>query len=132
MINELVALAKAQARTAARRIAIPAVFALIAGLFVLFAVAALFGALFFWFEPKHGPIAAALICAAIAIFLAIVAALPLMFKRRPAPQPPAEGALPQFVALVVKTAPKLEPRQLIVTAMLLGVALGLSVRGNKK
>jgi len=32
-----------------------------AGLFVLFAVAGLFAALFFWLEPERGPAAAALI-----------------------------------------------------------------------
>ena len=132
MTNELVAFAQAQARVAARRVAVPAAFALVGGLFVLFAVAGLFAALFFWVEPEHGPVAAALICAAIAVVLAILALLPLALKRRPAPQPPPEGALPQFVSLMAKTAPNLAPRQLIVTAALLGVALVLSARGNKK
>ncbi len=132
MINEFVALATARAKTTARRIAIPTAFALVAGLFVLFAVAGLFAALFFWFEPGHGPIAAALFCAAIAIVLAIIAALPLMFKRRPAPQPASASALPEFVTLMAETASRLGPRQLVVTAALLGVALVLSARGNKK
>src|SRR5208282_1361654 len=120
MANEIVAFAQAQAKAAVRRAAVPAAFALGGGLFVLFAVAGLFAALFFWFEPEHGPIASALICAAVAIVLAIVALLPLLFKRRPAPAPPSEGTLPQFVSLMAKTAPSLTPRQLIVTAALLG------------
>ena len=120
MIHELVALAETQAKTAARRIAIPTAFAVVAGLFVLFAVAGLFAALFFWFEPEHGPIAAALICTAVAIIMALLALLPLAFKRRPAARPQSEGALPQFVSLMAKTAPGLGPRQLIVTAALLG------------
>jgi uncharacterized membrane protein YhaH (DUF805 family) len=132
MTNELVALAQARAKRAARRVAIPAVFALMAGLFVLFAVAGLFAALFFWFEPEHGPIAASLICAAVAIVLTIVSLLPLMFKRRRPAPPPSEGTLPQLVSLVAKTAPNMEPRQLILTAAVLGVALILSARGNKK
>jgi hypothetical protein len=130
MINEIVAFARAQAKTAVRRAAVPAAFALVGGLLVLFAVAGLFAALFFWFEPEHGPIASSLICVAVAIVLAIVSLAPLMFKRRP--PPPAEGTLPQLVSLVAKTAPSLAPRQLVVTAALLGVALVLSARGNKK
>ncbi len=132
MINELVALARAQAKAAARRAAVPAAFALVGGLFVLFAVGGLFAALFFWLEPALGSIAAALICAGVAIVLAIVALLRLTFKRRHARRPAAEGALPQFVSLLAKTAPSLTPRQLIGTAALLGVALALSGRGNKK
>src|SRR5208282_3486981 len=127
MINELVALARAQAKAAARRAAVPAAFALVGGLFVLFAVGGLFAALFFWLEPALGSIAAG-----VAIVLAIVALLRLTFKRRHARRPAAEGALPQFVSLLAKTAPSLTPRQLIVTAALLGVALALSGRGNKK
>ena len=132
MTNEIVAFAQAQAKTAARRAAVPAAFALVCGLFVLFAVAELFAALFFWLEPEHGPVAAALICAAIALVLAILASLPLMFKRRRPPPPPYQGSLPQFMSLMAKSAPSLAPRQLIVTAALIGVALVLSARGSKK
>jgi hypothetical protein len=132
MINQLVAFAEAQAMAAARRVAAPAAFALLGGLFALFGVAGLFAALFFWIEPGLGPIPAALICAAIAIVLAIVALLPLAFRRRPAPQPASERALPQLVSLMAKTAPTLAPKQLIVTAALLGVALVLSAQGTKK
>jgi hypothetical protein len=132
MANELVAFAQAQAKAAARRAAVPAAFALVGGLFVLFAVAGLFAALFFWLEPEHGPVAAALVCAAIALVIAILASLPLMFKRRRPPPPPYEGSLPQFVSLMARTAPDLAPRQLILAAAVLGVALVLSARGNKK
>ena len=95
-------------------------------------MAGLFAALFFWFEPEHGPIAAALICTAVAIIMALLALLPLAFKRRPAARPQSEGGLPQFVSLMAKTAPGLGPRQLIVTAALLGMALVFTARGNKK
>jgi putative superfamily III holin-X len=132
MLNEIVALAEAQAKTAARRIAVPAAFALVAGLFVLFAVAGLFAALFFWLEPEHGPIAASLICTGVAIILAILGLLPLAFKRRPARQPPPEVGLPQFVSLMARTAPGLGPRQILVAAALLGAALVFTARGNKK
>ncbi len=131
MINQFFAFAEAQAMAAAQRFAAPAAFALAGWLFALFAVAGLFAALFFWIQPELGPIPAALICAAIAIVLAILALLPLTF-RRPRPQPASEGALPQFVSLMAKTAPSLAPRRLIVTAALLGVALVLSARPNKK
>ena len=133
MTNQLVALAQAHAKAAARRAAVTAAFALVGAVFALFALAGLFAALFFWVELELGPIAAALICAAVAIVLAILALLPLALKRRPrrAPPPAPEGALPQFVSLLAQTAPRLAPRQLLVTAALLGVALALS-RGNKK
>jgi hypothetical protein len=132
MTNEIVAFAQARAKTAARRAAVPAAFALVCGLFVLFAVAGLFAALFFWLEPEHGPAGAALICAAIALVLAILASLPLLFKRRTQPPPAYEGSLPQFVSLMGRTAPNLAPRQLIVAAALLGVVLALSGQGKKK
>ncbi len=132
MLSELVALAEAQARKAVGRIAAAAAFALVGGLLILFAVAGLFSALFFWLEPEHGPIAASLICAGVAVVLAILALLPLAFRRRPAPQPASESALPQFVSLMAKSAPNLGPRQLIATAALLGVALVLSTQGKKQ
>jgi hypothetical protein len=131
MANEIVAFVQAQARTAARRAAVPAAFALAGGLFGLFAVAGLFAALFFWLEPDHGPIAASLIVTAVAIALGILAVLPLMFKRSP-PPPPPDAALPAFVSLVARSAPSLAPRQLIVTVALLGVALIFTARGSKK
>jgi Putative Actinobacterial Holin-X, holin superfamily III len=132
VVNAIVAFAQAQAKATARRAAVPAAFALVGGLFVVFAVAGLFAALFFWLEPELGPIVAALICAATAIVLAILALLPLAFRRRSVPQPAPEGALPQFMSLLARTAPDLAPRQLILAAALLGVALVLSARGSKK
>lgn len=83
----------------------------------------MFAAQFYWIAPQLGPIPAPLICAGAAVVLAIAALLPLMFKpRRPVPQPAREGAFPQFVAPMMKSAPNLAPRQLIVTAALIGVA----------
>jgi RsiW-degrading membrane proteinase PrsW (M82 family) len=132
MTSEIVAFAQAQVRAAARRAAVSAAFALVAGLFVLFAVAGAFAALFFWLEPHRGPVAAALICAGIALVLAILMVLPLMFKRRRPSPPPYEGSLPQFVSLMPKNAPRLSPLQLIVAAALIGAALALSARRNRK
>jgi hypothetical protein len=40
--------------------------------------------------------------------------------------------LPQFVSLLARTAPNLAPRQLIVTAAVLGIALVLTGRSQKK
>jgi hypothetical protein len=132
MLNELVAVAEAQAKAAARRIAVPAAFAVVGGLFVLFAVAGLFAALFFWIEPDHGPIIAALICAAVALVLAILALLPLAF-RRPAPPPPRpNNALPQFVSLLARTAPGLSLRQIAWAAVLIGAAVLFGARANRK
>src|SRR5271157_5417885 len=127
MINQIVAFTQARAKAAARRAAVSAASLLAAGAFALAAAAGLFAALFFWVEQGLGPIAAGLICAGAAIVLSIVSLVPLMFRRRP-PPPPADPILPQFVSLMANTAPKLTPRQLIVTAALLGAALALSAR----
>src|SRR5271165_4525416 len=104
MTNEIAAYVRAQIKSAVRRAITPAAFGVAAGLFALFGVAGLFAALFFWFEPEHGPIAAALFCAAIAVVLAIVTATPLLFRRRPSP--PQGATLPQFVSLIATTAPR--------------------------
>ncbi|MBV8106587.1 MAG: hypothetical protein JO223_18550 [Hyphomicrobiales bacterium] len=132
MTNEIVAFAQARAKTAVRRVAVPTAFALTGGLFVLFALAGLFSALFFWMEPEHGPLAASLIVAAVALVLALLAFLPLALRRPPAPPPPPDPMAAQFVSLMARTAPNLAPRQLIVTAAVLGVALVLTGRGQKK
>jgi Putative Actinobacterial Holin-X, holin superfamily III len=130
MTNEIVAFAQAQAKTAVRRVAVPTAFALTGGVFLLFAIVGLFCALFFWLEPQHGPAATSLIVAAVALGLAAVAFLPVAFRRQP--PPPPDPMLPQFVSLLARTAPSLAPRQLIVTAAVLGVALVLTGRGQKK
>jgi hypothetical protein len=128
MRSEIVAFAQRQARMAARRAAVPAAFALAGGVLFLFAVAGLFAALFFWLEPAYGPLAASLIVAAVALVLGLLALLPLVLKRRR--KPPPEAALPQFVSLVARSTPGLEPRQLVLTAVLLALALGLTARGS--
>jgi len=132
MGNEIVAFARARARVAVRRAAVPAAFAVVGALFVLFAVAGLFAALFFWLEPALGPISACLIVAAVALLLAIIAFLPLAFRRKRAPPPPADAALPQFILLLARSAPSLSPKHLVATAALLAVALLFSARGQKK
>ncbi len=130
MANEIVAFAQAKAKAAVRRAAVPAAFALTGGLFVLFAITGLFSALFFWLEPDHGPVAASLILTAVALVLALLAFAPLVFRRRPPPQ--QDAMLPQFVSRMARAAPGLGPRQLVVTAALLAVALVFTGRGQKK
>ncbi len=132
MIDQIAAFAEAQAKTAARRIAVPAAFALTGGLFILFAIAGLFSALFFWVEPERGPLAASLILASVAYVLGILAFLTLAFRRPPPPSPPPDPMLPQFINLMARTAPGLSPKQLIVTAAVLGGALLFTGRGQKK
>ena len=133
MANEIVAFAQAKAKAAVRRAAVPAAFALTGGLFVLFAIAGLFSALFFWLEPELGPVAASLILTAVALVLALLAFAPLVLRRQPPPPPPEPDAmLPQFVSLMARAAPGLGPRQLVVTAALLAVALVFTGRGQKK
>ncbi|RBP07360.1 putative superfamily III holin-X [Roseiarcus fermentans] len=129
MIETVIAFIREQASASLRRAAGPAALALIAALFVVFAVAGLFAALFFWLEPAHGAVVAALLCAVAAMGIALVCALPIVFRpRRPPPQP-TEGALPQILMLLTKASSSLTPRQMIVTAAVVGFALFLSARG---
>ena len=72
MTNQIVAFAQAQAKTAVLRVAVPTAFALAGGLFLLFAIVGLFFALFFWLAPEHGPAAASLIVAAVALGLGVI------------------------------------------------------------
>jgi hypothetical protein len=131
MINELAAYAQARAGAAARRAATSLIFAAVALVFALFAFAALFAALFFWLEPRHGPAAAALIVAAVAIALSLIALAPLLFRKRPPPPPPTDG-MSQFVSLMAQTAPKLGPRQLLAAAAVIALALVLSARTPRR
>ena len=132
MTSQIIAYLIAQAGPELRRALKPTGFVLVSGVFVLVAAVGLFAALFFWFEPAHGLIAASLLCAAVAFVLALVAAAPVVLRRRPPPPPRQEAMLPQFVSLMARTAPGLGPRQIIVAAALLGVVLALSARGGEK
>jgi Putative Actinobacterial Holin-X, holin superfamily III len=133
MTNEIVALVQARAKNAVRSVAVPAAFAIVGILFVLFTIGALFAAFFFWLEPTRGPIVAALIVAAVALAIALLAFLPLVIKRKPPPAPQqSDAALPQLVGLMARSAPSLAPRQLIIAATLLAAALVISGMGKSK
>ena len=79
MRNDIVGLAQQyaqeKAQTAVKRIAIPAAFGLVAAVFFLIVVIALFAALFYWLTSLYGPITAALIVAAVALVLGLIALL---------------------------------------------------------
>jgi hypothetical protein len=132
MTNEIVELVRQEAAAAVRRAVTPMAYAAIGAIFALFAVAGLFTALFFRLAPDYGPIGAALICAAVALVLAVIAVLPLLFKRKKAARQSTDGLVPQFVALMAKSTPTPGPRQLILSAAVIGFALLLSARGGKK
>ena len=133
MRNDIVGLAQQyaqeKAQTAAKRIAIPAAFGLVAGVFFLVVVIALFAALFYWLTSLYGPITAALLVAAVALILGLIALLPVVVSRRPAPPPPAPNP-PQFVSLLAQTAPALALKRPLLSAFLLAVALGMMARGS--
>ncbi len=129
MMDEIVAIARRQATKAVRRAAVPAALGLAVAIFFLFTVAGLFVALFFWLAPAHGPLAASLIVSAVAFVLGLLALLPFAFKRRP-PPPQPDATLPQLVSLVARSTPGHPPRQLILTAVLLAIAVGLAARGS--
>jgi Putative Actinobacterial Holin-X, holin superfamily III len=135
MRNDIVSLAQRyaqeKAQTAVKRIAAPAAFGLIAALLFLVVVIALFAALFFWLASLYGPITAALVVAAVALVLGLMALLPLVVGRRPAPPPPApQTTTPQFASLLAQTAPSLALKRPLLSAFLLAVALGMMARGS--
>ena len=133
MRNDIVGLAQqyAQQRVqiAAKRIAIPTAFGVVAAIFFLIVLTSLFAALFYWLASLYGPVTAALIVAAVALVLGLIALLPVVVGRRPEPPPPAPvSTTPQVAALLVQTAPLALKRPLL-TAVLLAVALGVLARG---
>jgi hypothetical protein len=132
MQSEFAAFAQQQAKAVVGRVARPAALGIVAGVFFLFAVAALFSALFFWLEPLYGPPVAAVIVAAVAFVLGLLATLPLIAGRGPAPFPaPASGATaPQVVSLLAQSASSLGPKQSLLTGLVLAVTLGLMARGS--
>ena len=141
MPNDIVALAQQyaqqRAQAAIRRVTVPTAFGLIAAVFFLVVVVALFAALFFWLEALYAPPVAALIVAAVALVLGLIASLPLMVGRRakPAPQPAPSPTAPQLVSLLAQTAPSLARQRPLLTAVLIAGALGFmasSSSGDKK
>jgi hypothetical protein len=134
MRNDIVGLAQQyaqeKAQTAVKRVAIPAAFGLVAAVFFVIVVIALFAALFFWLASLYGPIIAALLVAAVALVLGLIAVLPLVVGRRPAPPPPApKSTTPQFASLLAQTAPALALKRPLLSALVLAVALGMMARG---
>ena len=132
MQSQFAAFAQQQAKAVVGRVARPAALGIIAGVFFLFAVAALFSALFFWLEPLYGPPIAAVIVAAVALVLGLLATLPLIVGRRaePAPAPASDATLPQVVSLLAQGVSSLGPKQSALTAVVLAVALGLMARSS--
>ena len=132
MRNDLIGLvqqyAQQKAQTAAKRVAVPAAFGLVAAVFFLVVLIALFAALFFWLTALYGQTTAALIVAAVALVLELMALLPIVVRRQPAPPPPAPNP-PQFASLLVQTAPALALKRPLLSALLLAVALGMMARG---
>ena len=132
MRNDIVGLAQRyaqeKAQTAVKRVAIPAAFGLVALLFFVIVVVALFAALFYWLTSLYGPITGALVVAAVALVLGLIALLPLAVRRRPAPPPPPPNP-PQFASLLAQTAPALALKRPLLSAFLLAVALGMMARG---
>ena len=132
MRNDMVGLAQQYAQekvqTAAKRVAIPAAFGLIAAVFFVIVVISLFAALFYWLTSLYGSITAALIVAAVALVLGLIALLPIVVKRQP-PPPPAPNP-PQFASLLAQTAPAIALKRPLLSAFLLAVALGMMARGS--
>ena len=130
MRNVIAEIAQQQAQAAVRRAVVPAAIGVVALVFFLFALVALFAALFYLVEPIYGPGSAALIIAAVAFVLGLVAVLFLVVRPQPKPAPPPDTTLPQLVTLLTQAAPSVAPRQVAFGAALLALALGLMSRGS--
>lgn len=132
MPNDIVAFAQhyvqQQAQVVIRRVTIPTAFGLIAAIFFIIMLIALFAALFFWLATLFAAPLAALIVAGVALVLGLLALTPLMVKRRPPPPAPSPTA-PQFVSLLAQTAPLALKRPLLTVVLLAGV-LGFMARGS--
>ena len=88
--------AQEKAQTAVKRVAIPAAFGMVAAVFFVIVVIALFAALFYWLTSLYGPITAALLVAAVALILGLIALLPVVIGRRAQPtvaMPPSTGMI---------------------------------------
>ena len=131
MANQILAFAQQQAQAAARRAGATAAFGFAAAILFVFALAALFAALFFWLMPLYGPFAAALIVAAVAFVLGLIALAPLTIKRTPPPSPPPPSPdLPQILSFVAQTAPAVGAKRLGLAAILAALAVGLVAGGS--
>ena len=133
MPNDIVALAQRyaqqQAQAVIRRATVPAAFGLIAAVFFLVVLIALFAAFFFWLETLYAPPIAALIVAGVALVLGLLALTPLIVKRAPPPRPAPSPTAPQFVSLLAQTAPLALKRPILTVVLLAGV-LGFMARGS--
>ena len=122
MRNDIVGLlqlsAKQKAQTAAKHIPVPAAFGLVAAVFFLVAVIALFAPLFLSLTSLYDQTTAAFIVAAVALALGLMALLPIVVRRQPAPPPPAPNP-PQFASLLAQTAPALALKRPLLFALLL-------------
>jgi hypothetical protein len=132
MSNLITEMAQRQIEVAIRRAILPVAFGIIALVLFLFALTALFVALFYWEEPLHGPLVGALIVAGVALVLAIVAVLVIMLRPRPKPAPPQSSSLPQVATLLAQSAPALASKRPLTTAFLLAAALGLMAFGSSQ
>ena len=133
MRNDIVGLAQQyaqeKAQTAVKRVAIPAAFGLIAAVFFLILVIALFAALFYWLTSLYGPITAALIVAAVALVLGLIALLPMWSgddRRRLHPRP----IRPNSRRCWRKPRQRSRSKRPLLAAFLLAVALGMMARGS--
>ena len=134
MRNDIVGLAQqyAQQRVqiAAKRIAIPTAFGVVAAIFFLIVLTSLFAALFYWLASLYGPVTAALIVAAVALVLGLIALLPVVVGRRPpaAPPPAPISTTPQVAALLAvcdaTTAIGARDRAVVMILVRLGLRAG--------
>ena len=134
MTNEIVAFAQARAKAAVRRVAVPAAFALVGGVFVLFALVGLFAALFFWLELELWADRRLADLRGGRDRSRDAGAAAARHVQAPSSAAAAGlgGTLPQFVSLLAQRAPRLAPRQLVVTAALVGRRAGsLRARGEE-
>jgi hypothetical protein len=109
---------KAEADLLARRALSALVGMLVVAVLLLFAIAAVLIALFFWIEPEHGPVVAALLVAALAFLFAVIVMMSVKLAGRPTRRPKVAMGQP-FADLQGAT-----PLTLALGALVLGLLVG--------
>lgn len=113
---------KAEAQNMLRKMMTAVIYGLVAGVMLLFGLGALLVAGYSALLPLYGPVAAALLVAAVAFVLALAALLALKLSGASRPRPRPQAALP---AMSLKDALQgAGPVNLAMGALILGLIVG--------
>jgi hypothetical protein len=113
---------KAEAQQLLRRTMSAVIYGLVAAVMLLFALGALLVAAYSALAPHYGPVAAALVVAAVAFVLALIALLALKLSGSSRARPRPQAALPAMS--LTDTLQGAGPINLAMGALILGLIVG--------